>query len=366
MIRILYITRAKLSLSRAHTRNILKTAEYLFREEGVRVTVFSSAAERRTTEEIQNANGITHPFELFVAPSKRSLLCMLFRFRHSFDVLYFRDPVLWYMGAVSRFLFRKKVIFEAHGSHEWRFLKMVWLFSFYVSHGVVYITEKLHAWYDPGNKKEAVVVHANAPDFELYSQKIEARLSVRNALSIPPDAILLVYAGSGMWYDIAFLICLLPALPLSCVLLLVGLKEEEKKTLHATAVSLGVERRTRLLTRVSRKEFPRYLLAADILLIPPTLTYPGSICSKLYEYLAAGVPIVAHKAGANDEILRHGKNAFVVDSKSPKDYIEYILQVIHKKDIAVSMGTQAVVDAKRYTWTARAEVLAGLIRGIVH
>ncbi|TSC69724.1 MAG: glycosyltransferase [Parcubacteria group bacterium Gr01-1014_70] len=365
MIRVLYITRAKLSLSRAHTRNIIKTAEYLSQEEGVHVTLFSSAAESRTGEELRNMNGVIYPFELLLAPFGRSLFAALFRFQKSFDVLYFRDPVLWHIALIARFLFGKKIVFEAHGSHEWRFMKPLWLLSFYVSHGVVYITEKLRIWYDPRNKKKSAVVHANAPDFELFLEKDKTRLSLRQHLRISPDAFLLVYAGSGMWYDVKFLIHLLPLLPPSCTLLLVGLKDAEKEALRAVAASIWVEERVFLILRVSRREFPQYLLMADVLLIPPTLTFPGSICSKLYEYLAAGVPIVAHKAGANDEVLRHGKNAFVIENPTPDDYVGYISQVMHNKELAASLGREAIADARQYTWEARAERIGSLLKRIM-
>ncbi|TSC73345.1 MAG: group 1 glycosyl transferase [Parcubacteria group bacterium Gr01-1014_70] len=154
--------------------------------------------------------------------------------------------------------------------------------------------------------------------------------------------------------------------PSRSILLLFGLKDTEKEALEKSAASLGVLHRFRVCGRVPRSEFPRFLLAADILLIPPTLTFPGSICSKLYEYLAAGVPIVSHKAGANDEILHHGKNAFVISSSDKREYLHYILQILKDPRMASAMGSAAAEDAKKYTWGARAHMLARLIRSAVH
>jgi glycosyltransferase involved in cell wall biosynthesis len=326
------------------------------------VRVVASGKDMVRAQELFKKHGVIKDFPY---ASVRSLIVYIFKNLSSFDVLYFRDPKLFYLAFIIRFVFLKKVIFEAHGSHEWRWMKPIWLTSFYVSNGAVFITKKLQEWYDPREKKPAVVVHVNAPDFNLFSDGGSARASVRQELNISHNTPLLVYAGNTMWYDIVFLLHLLSMLPAEYTLLIVGLKDDEKEELTAKAIELGVDGRARFVGRVVNTMFVKYLLAADVLLIPPTLTYPGSICSKLYEYLAAGVPIVAHPAGANDEVLDDGKNALLVNSSTPRAFADAIVRLQHNETLNKSLSNQALEDAKKYTWNQRANAISSLLYRMV-
>lgn len=360
MIRVLYITRARLSFLRAHARNIIKTAEYLNRESDCAVTVFSSAAELLEAENIFKTKGVTHPFPLDVSPHKRSLLFAVFQLRGTYDILYYRDPKLFFVAAVTRVFLRKRIVFEAHGSHEWRFLKGVWILAFRMAHSTVFITERLRQWYG-ADEARSVVTHVNALDDEFFSKDRTAlRNKTRSLLGIPDSVFLLGYVGSTLWYNVDVLIAMLPLLSENTQLVLVGMKHDEETEIRAYAQTLRVENRLIIEGRVlSRDVFPR-LVACDVLLIPPTLTYPGSICSKIYEYLASGVPIVAHPAGANDEVLHDGKNAFLISSNRPQEFAQAVKRLQQDKNLRTIMGQQAVIDAKAYTWKRRAEAIASL------
>src|SRR3989344_3653680 len=154
-MRIFYITRARLSFLRAHTQNIVKTAEYMSNQKDISVEVFSAASEPKTTQKIFADKNVSQPFLLDVSSKRRSLVYALWARRRAFDVLYFRDPFLWPQALFARLALGKKIIFEVHGSYEWRFAYPIWRFAVFISNGAVFITRALADFYH--TKKPFVV-----------------------------------------------------------------------------------------------------------------------------------------------------------------------------------------------------------------
>lgn len=68
---------------------------------------------------------------------------------------------------------------------------------------------------------------------------------------------------------------------------------------------------------VSREELPNVLLEADMTLIPLVKNIYGAVPSKIYESMAAGLPIMFMGEGEGAEIVRSNRLGFVVP---PKDY----------------------------------------------
>ncbi len=360
MIRILYITRARLSFSRAHARNIIKTAEYLNQEPECAVTVFSSADEPQNARDIFESKGVTHVFPLNVSPRKRSLFLAIFRMRSDYDILYFRDPRLALIVSVARFVLRKRIMFEIHGSHEWRFMKGIWLLAFQAAHGAIFITERLRQWYG-ADAAYSVVTHVNAVDDAFIAvNKGLLRKQTRARLQIPDDIFLMGYIGSTWWYKVDVLVAMLPQLSANVKLLLVGMKHNEEEQIRNVARMHGVEDRLMIESRVPPRKVFSYLVASDVLLIPPMIMYPGSISSKIYEYAAAGVPIVAHPGGANDEVLHDGKNALLIRDTDAKSFAGAVKRLQQDEQLRNALGWQAALDAKKYTWSKRAHDIYSL------
>lgn len=351
MTRVLYLTKAKLSLSRAHGQNILRTAEYMQKTGRVAVGVVSLAHEQKTQEEICVAKGIDFA-GLDVTSRRRSVLGTLIRRRDSFDILYFRDPYLWYAASFARFVLGKKVIFEVHGNREWRFGGSLWRLAARAANGAVFITKRLQAAYHL--RKPSVVVHTNAVRLEDY-----AGASRRSELRLPEGSIAIMYLGSFLWYSMDVLVDMMKELPDTYELVVVGAKEAEAGALTRILSS----RRVYPVGRVSPRDVPAYLVAADILVNPLAITYEGSISSKLYEYLAAGKPIISSLGGANDEVLLDGVNALIV-GLSGKQFADAAKRIESDDHLRAMLAKNARESAREYTWERRAEVILGLIEKI--
>ena len=87
------------------------------------------------------------------------------------------------------------------------------------------------------------------------------------------------------------------------------------------------------------------------------ITYPGSISSKLYEYLASSRPIVSSAGGANREILEDGKNALIVDPPTAENFAKAIERILQDENLRRLLSENAFESAKKYTWQKRAEII---------
>ena len=114
-----------------------------------------------------------------------------------------------------------------------------------------------------------------------------------------------------------------------------------------------------------------YLLAADILLIPPSrepLARFGStvLPLKLFLYLASGRPIVAGNTPDVREVLRHRENAFLCTPDSVEALVAGLRSVAEDSAFADRMAAQALIDSRGLTWDARAHRIEAAIRTRLH
>jgi glycosyltransferase involved in cell wall biosynthesis len=113
---------------------------------------------------------------------------------------------------------------------------------------------------------------------------------------------------------------------------------------------------------VPNGEVPQYLLAADILLAPytkecqtdggtRTIAYASPM--KLFEYMAAGKPIITSNIGAIPEVIRHEENGLLVTPGSVDDLVRATMRLLNDPPLARQLGARAREDARRCTWEAR-------------
>jgi glycosyltransferase involved in cell wall biosynthesis len=118
---------------------------------------------------------------------------------------------------------------------------------------------------------------------------------------------------------------------------------------------------------LSREQVKEVLSRSHIglVLIHPEPRYMVSYPVKLFEYMSAGIPVVASDFPLWRSIIEDSHCGIVVDPLNIEDITQGILQIINDEDLALEMSKsgQAAVKAK-YNWDTEAEKLLSLYRHI--
>lgn len=111
----------------------------------------------------------------------------------------------------------------------------------------------------------------------------------------------------------------------------------------------------------------RYIFAADVLLIPPSLgplqRFGSTVLPlKLFLYLAAGRPIVAGNTLDVREILKDGENALLCTPDDPADLAKVLKRVTEDDALASRLAACAQAQSLDLTWEARETRIDKLVR----
>jgi glycosyltransferase involved in cell wall biosynthesis len=176
----------------------------------------------------------------------------------------------------------------------------------------------------------------------------------------------LLYVGQLFpWKGVEVLVRALVYLPAERAVI-VGGSEEQIAPLRRLAESEGVADRIHFAGMVPHARVRGYLEDARIAVLPNLDAGVSRFTSplKLFEYMAAGVPVVASNLPSLREVLRDGENAILVPPGDPGALAEGIRSLLADGELAARVAARAREEVTGYTWDVRAarilEVLDGL------
>ncbi len=188
----------------------------------------------------------------------------------------------------------------------------------------------------------------------------------RSRLGISPKKFLLVYTGSLYpWKGVDFVVKAWKRVPPGAALVIVGGPKEDYERLK-NLLPREKDPRIHILPSMSRSEVFSLLKEADAALLPtsPDFTIGRTYTSplKLFEYLAAGLPILASDVPTAREVLtRRVAHFFVQDTKA---FITTLETMMNDGGWRQSAALEARALAKKYTWRARAERIAAVLKNV--
>lgn len=169
----------------------------------------------------------------------------------------------------------------------------------------------------------------------------------------------LIYVGQlYRWKGVDLLVRALATIDQAELTIVGGLDDDpEQGRLERLARDLGVTDRIRFLGFHPYAEVPALLAAADIALLPLAEGIVARCFTsplKLFDYLAAGIPIVAVDFPTVREVLRDGENALLVPPERPDLLAAAVERLLHDPALATRLAQQARRDAADHTWERRA------------
>jgi glycosyltransferase involved in cell wall biosynthesis len=300
-----------------------------------------------------------------------------------YRVLYVRDTVLAAWLGLLRGLHGAKVIYEVHDleaahpskASKWprrfwvRFLPRLDRTSLGRATRLVSLTETFRRWAVRSGIRNAsdIDVIPDAFDPELY-YPVE-RSDARCKVGLPQDAYIVGYAGLTFAYrGLDLLVEAFASLAKhdhGALLLLVGGRAQEVDELRRQAAGLGIAPE-QLITpgRLSQQDAALYTNAADVLVIPDTVTGMTASPLKLFEYMAAGKPLVCKDTPALREIVDERAALFFAGGNAGA-LAEALERLRSDTELRESMGRVAAEEAQGYTYRARAEKIGEVVKNWV-
>ncbi|MBX3460590.1 MAG: glycosyltransferase family 4 protein [Planctomycetes bacterium] len=188
-------------------------------------------------------------------------------------------------------------------------------------------------------------------------------VSLRNGTDLPQLAPLPLAQRSGLVYlghpfaakgldDAIKALALLPGERLTVV---GGRNDDDIALIRGWAQEAGVADRVTVTGAVRHDLVFEHLLRARVALLP--LKHGSGSPLKAFEYMAAGLPIVASDAKANLEIMRESGAGVVVPVKDPAALAGGVRQLLSDLPAAQRMAEGGLAYAREHTWQRRARRL---------
>lgn len=211
----------------------------------------------------------------------------------------------------------------------------------------------------------------------VHQQELEDRFGLRSNAAVIPDGVRLdpartlqpapptspftvTYAGHLYpWKGVDVLLRALAELPHVHARIVGGQPgETDHVRLDGLARDQGVSDRVTFTGWLPPASVVAELARAHALILPNTQSHTSERYTsplKLFEYLAAGRPIVASDLTALREVLRHEDNALLVEPGSPPALAAAVRRLMGDQTLATGLARRAFDDAAYYGWETRAQ-----------
>ncbi len=206
------------------------------------------------------------------------------------------------------------------------------------------------------------IVAPNGFELEVFEGEHDI-LSLRERLGLPLERKIVCYCGNTYrGRGIEILVRAAVEMP-EVEFLIVG-GRDRNNTLWREMARQSRATNFRMEGFVPQREVSAYLLASDVLVMPYSSgvtirdgTEAGEFTSplKLFEYMAAGKPIVATGVPSVLEILAPGENSVVTSPDDTEEFIEALVLVLSDFELRARISEGARSDAAEYTWEKRVE-----------
>lgn len=372
-MKIIAIAGSQIPSDTANSIQVMKACNALARlGHSVHLIVTGDGGRVTDWESLAQQYGLSHPFEIEWLSSSSRRLFTFNSVRRALKL----DPDLLYtwlpQSAVFGLLAGKPTVFEAHLQPTGRF-GPAWHRAFARLPGrkrVACITDALRVILERGFgmrlRADEFVIAPNGVELERFASLPDpARARTSLGLREAPTVLCAghLYAGRG----VDLFLRLAESLPAARFVWVGGRASDVEEWTRKAAGLDNVS----FLGFVPNVELPRYLAAADVLLMPYARSILGSsgdassasVASpmKMFEYMAAGRAILTSDLPVIREALDDSSAAFAPPEDAPA-WTAALQSLLADPARRAALASTARREVEKYTWVARAEkILDGFL-----
>lgn len=320
--------------------------------------------------------GITEKFDIKFIPFTNlpgrqvihGIFASIYAYRNKkrFDVFLTRNIVFTYIATVFMGL---KTIYDAHHPLVNRFARYMFR-SICKSGNLLRVSTNSHGLSDiytkEGLDRGKVLVAHNGVELEKFESG-KSKDALREELELERDQKIVCYCGNTYrGRGIEYLVDIAGKLS-DIMFLIVGGLDSDNEYYADLAKQKGAKN-FKIRGHVPHDTVSMYLLASDVLVLPYSsqMTIKGGTNAaaftspiKLFEYMAAGKPIVATSLPTVNEILKDGEDSVLVDPDSPDTLYKGIELVLNNSKLSKMLSQNALAKVREYTWEKRVEKILG-------
>jgi len=370
-MKILYLANIRLPTEKAHGVQIMKTCEALAAS-GAEVVLYIPQRKNSITTDPFDYYQVKKNFTITTLPSIDftgwgpahvtfilSQISFALRARkiasEKSDIVYARDEVSLYVLS----FFKRRLYFEAHDARDNFLVRRL----IRVCDGIICVAQGLADLYVsrrmPSHKVRLIPNGADLAAFDLKVTKEEAR----KKFGLPQDGKIVLYTGHLYgWKGVNTLAAAAELLSKNTKVAFVGGTEHDLnffKEKHTDTKNLLI------LGHKPHRDIPLFLAAADVVVMPnsakSSLSELYTSPVKMFEYLAAGKPIIASDLPSIRGVL-NDSNAILVKPDDPAAIAAGISSVLDDASLAKRLGDQARKDSQEYSWMKRAERIMSFVQ----
>lgn len=387
-MRIIYLTGSRLDTTNSAVNHVLEVCAYL-QNFGHRIKIIArgpctSPMPKRYNLDISLVPVLSHKGpRYFYLQAPFFVLKELIR--EHYDFLYSRFcPLDFFSLVIAKKMGRLKYIIELNGAVEeeqkiwghskWEigFAKRLEKFCYRWADGIIVVAGGLRRYLEErGTFRAKVVEIPNGVNPQII-EPLEKEMC-RRRLGLNPEICYICFVGSmRRWHGIDIAIKamkILVSLRSNINLLVVG-EGKRKEEYQDLTNKLGLNCSVIFTGKVHYEEIKYFLGASDICIFPSRdikRNRYGLAPLKVFDYMAAGRPIVTTNVRGLKELIQDNGVGLVAGSDNPKEFAEEILDLIKDKKKMVSLGRRGRYLAENaFSWENRARQTEKFLLNLFH
>jgi len=291
------------------------------------------------------------------------------------DLYHFHDPELLPVGVLLKLSTRAQVVYDVHENHAQKILGRKWLpgplrriaslavhlverASARAFDGIVAVTENIASQF---SHSQTIVVR-NYPLLEKLAQYSEDRQDDAHNRT-------LIYTGGLTWHRGIYQVIQALSFVRTPQVRLTILGRSDGRRFEEEVEKLPGFRKVEYRGQVPFEETYRRMSSAAIGFVcnQPGYDYDLAQPNKLFEYMSAGVPVVASNFELWREVVEDNECGVTVDPTSPQQIAEAIDFLLGNPELRRTMGEngrRAVQE--KYNWECEAEKLLSLYQELLN